>query len=69
VASGRVQDYCGVQRGNRLVFLHGFAKNEKDNISPKEQEALRKLGEHYISFTDAGMTKLVRDGLVTEGET
>ena len=51
------------------MFLHGFAKNEKDNISQKEQEALRKLGEHYMSFTDAGMTKLVRDGLITEVET
>ncbi len=56
------------QRSNRLAF-HGFAKNEKDNISPKEQEALRKLGEHYMSFTDTGMTKLVREGLVTEVET
>jgi hypothetical protein len=27
------------RQGDRLVFLHGFDKNEKDNISSREQEA------------------------------
>ncbi|MCS0462701.1 MULTISPECIES: type II toxin-antitoxin system RelE/ParE family toxin [Rhizobium] len=27
--------------GHRLIFVHGFAKNEADNITKKEKEALR----------------------------
>lgn len=30
------------RQGDRLIFVHGFAKNETDNITKKEKEALRK---------------------------
>jgi hypothetical protein len=36
------------RQGNRLVFLHGFAKNEKDNITKKEKLALQMLGDQYM---------------------
>jgi hypothetical protein len=47
------------QRGKRLFFLYGFAKNEKDNISTKEREALLALGEHYMGLSDDEVTRLV----------
>jgi hypothetical protein len=46
--------------------LHGFSKNEKDNISKKEKEALDKIGAVYIRYTDAELSKLVREGLIIE---
>jgi hypothetical protein len=54
------------RRGSRLVFLHGFGKSEKENISKKEKIALLRLGDHYMAFSDAEMTKLVREGLSIE---
>jgi hypothetical protein len=54
------------RQGDRLVFLHGFDKHEKDNISPKEKRALHKLGDHYMAFDDAGVSELVQDGSIFE---
>jgi hypothetical protein len=38
-------------RKDRWVFLYGFAKNERSNISGKEQEALRKLAGDLLTAT------------------
>jgi hypothetical protein len=52
------------RQGDRLVFLHGFDKHDKDNISPKEKKALHKLGDQYMSFRD--LSELVKDGSIIE---
>jgi hypothetical protein len=54
------------RQGDRLVFLHGFDKNDKDNISPREKQALHKLGDHYMTFSDAALSRTVRDGGIVE---
>ena len=38
-------------RKDRWVFLYGFAKNERSNISSKEQEALRKVAGDLLTAT------------------
>lgn len=64
--SGGYRTIIAHRQGDRLVFLHGFGKSEKDNISKKEKKALLKLGDHYMAFGDADMTKLVREELIIE---
>jgi hypothetical protein len=54
------------REGDRLVFLHGFDKHEKDNISSREKKALHKLGDDYMAFRDADLSRMVRDGLIIE---
>ena len=54
--------------GHRLVFLHGFAKNAKDNITKKEKEALHKLGDAYMGLPDAQLTRMAREGVILEIE-
>jgi hypothetical protein len=54
------------RQGGRLVFLHGFSKNEKANISSKEQAALRELGDYYMSLTDVALAKMVEDHSILE---
>jgi hypothetical protein len=54
------------RQGDRLVFLHGFDKNDKDNISPREKRALHKLGDYYMTFSDAALSRMVRDGAIIE---
>jgi hypothetical protein len=54
------------RQGDRLVFLFGFAKKERDNIAAKEQEALRKLGDVYMAYSDAELSKMVRDRKIFE---
>jgi hypothetical protein len=38
-------------RKDRWVFLYGFAKNERSNVSGKEQEALRKVAGDLLTAT------------------
>ncbi len=54
------------RQGDRLVFLHGFDKNDKDNISPGEKKALHKLGDYYMTFSDAALSRTVGDGGIIE---
>jgi hypothetical protein len=54
------------RKGDRLVFLHGFGKNEKDDISPKEEKALRKLGDEYMAYSNAELSNLVLERLIVE---
>jgi hypothetical protein len=54
------------RQGDRLVFLHGFDKHDKDNISPKEKKALQKLADYYMTFNGAGISELVKDGSIIE---
>lgn len=39
------------QRGDRWMFVFGFPKNERNNISTTELEALKKLAAHLLSLT------------------
>jgi hypothetical protein len=54
------------RQGDRLVFLHGFDKNDKDNISQREKKALHKLGDQYMEYRDADLSRMVRDRVIIE---
>jgi hypothetical protein len=54
------------RQGSRLIFLHGFAKNEKDNITRREHVALLALGDQYMGYSEATITDLVAKGLLVE---
>ena len=54
------------RQGNRLVFLHGFCKNEKDNITKKEKLGLKMIGDQYMKFSDAVLARQVSENLIVE---
>ncbi|WP_245312462.1 type II toxin-antitoxin system RelE/ParE family toxin [Rhizobium sp. R693] len=50
---GSYRTIVGHRQGDRLIFVHGFAKNgteniETENITKKEKEALRRLCDVYM---------------------
>ena len=49
-------------KGNRWVFVYGFAKNERSNIDKDEEEALKKLATHLLSLTEYAISKAQRTG-------
>lgn len=63
---GSVRTLIAYRDGQRLVFLFGFAKNERDNINPRELAALKRLAGHLISLTDAGIRRAIRAGELQE---
>jgi hypothetical protein len=54
------------RQDNRLFFLHGFAKNEKDNITKNEKKALQMLGEQYMNFVDTVLAQQITENLIVE---
>lgn len=53
--------YC-----DRLVMLYGFSKNEKDNITQPEKQALAELGRKYLDFSEQEITTAIKTGILFE---
>ncbi len=64
--SGGYRTIVAHRQGNRLFYLYGFDKGDKDNITKKEKDALHEFGDLYMSFSDSKIDKLVKDTLLTE---
>jgi len=52
--------------GTRAIFVHGFAKNEKDNIEKDELVALKKLARELLSYDDITLARVVASGVLLE---
>jgi hypothetical protein len=48
-------------RGTRAVFVYGFAKNEKDTLSPVEVQAYQKAAHIYLQLSEADIGKAVQE--------
>lgn len=48
--------------GGHSFFAHGFAKNEKANVTAKELKALKKLAEVLLGMSDGEIDKGVATG-------
>ena len=58
----------GYKRPNteRIVFLYAFAKNDKTNISAKEEAALSLAAQSFVATTDKQVQELLAAGLIWE---
>lgn len=58
----------GYKRPNteRIIFLYSFAKNDKTNISAKEEAALSLAAQSFVSTTDSHVQELVAAGSIWE---
>ncbi|WP_305765391.1 type II toxin-antitoxin system RelE/ParE family toxin [Ensifer sp. NM-2] len=56
----------GHRQGDRLIFVHGFAKNDTDNITKKEKEVLRKLCDVYMLADDKKLAEMIEKKLILE---
>ena len=52
--------------GGHSFFAHGFAKNEKANITPKELKALKKLATTFLSLDAEALEKASAAGEIAE---
>jgi hypothetical protein len=57
--------YKGPSSG-RIIFLYGFAKNERANISTKEEAVLSLAAKAFFSANDQQLEKLIVEGTVWE---
>ena len=54
------------RKGDRAVFLYGFAKNERDNIDPDELNYWRHIGQVWLGLDEAAMVAAESIGEVEE---
>jgi hypothetical protein len=50
------------RRGDRAVFMYGFAKSERDNIRPDEEKEFKEAARHVLGLTERQLAELVKQG-------
>lgn len=63
---GGYRTVIAYSEGMRAVFLYGFPKNVKANITDLELEELKKYAKLYLQFSDTEMSKALKEGAVEE---
>ena len=48
------------------LFLYGYSKKEKDNLTPKEEEQLRIFAKEFMKLTVAQRARLKEEGNLIE---
>jgi hypothetical protein len=48
-------------KGNRAVYLYGFAKSDKDNLSPVESREYQKAAQVYLHLSEADIGKALQE--------
>ena len=64
--SGGYRTMILFKAGTRAFFVHGFAKNEKDNIEHEDLIAFRKLAARMLSCNDTELTQAINKNILTE---
>jgi hypothetical protein len=64
--SGGFRTLIVFRAGARAFFVHGFAKNEKDNIGQDELSALKKLANALLAYDDKAIARVIASGTLAE---
>jgi len=67
--SGSGRTIICYKKGNRAIFIHGFAKNEKSNLSKKELNAFKEFSKILLGFSETEITLAIENGNFIEVNT
>ncbi len=56
------------RRESRAIFVHGFAKSDRDNIERDELKAFRRLADQMLALDDAAIAAAIGNGTIMEIE-
>ena len=63
---GGVRTLIATNKHNKWFFVYGFEKNERDNISDNELEALQKIAKDWLTRTPSQLEVALTKGLLQE---
>lgn len=64
--SGGYRILLSARIGGRYVFLHGFPKNDKSNITQDQKKALQFVGKVFLELSADALSKALRSGVLLE---
>ncbi len=64
--SGGYRTLIVFKKSDRAIFVYGFSKNEKDNISSREKEVYKLLARYYLDLTEVQILTLIENGELIE---
>ena len=64
--SGGFRTIILFQAGARAFFVHGFAKNDQDNIRDDELAAFKMLAAELLGYDDAALATAIEAGVFME---
>jgi hypothetical protein len=64
--SGSVRTLIATGKGERWIFMFGFEKNERENITQAELSAIQGLARDYLEFSEQILLAVVASGQLEE---
>lgn len=64
--SAGARTVVATRHGSHWFFVHGFDKNERENITKPELDAFRELAGKLLPMADRQIADLLTDGELTE---
>jgi hypothetical protein len=64
--SGGYRTLLSARIGSRYVFLHGFPKSDKVNITQDERKALQYAGKVFLKLSAENLVKALQAGVLLE---
>jgi hypothetical protein len=64
--SGSYRTIIAYSAGRRAVFLFGFAKNQRDNLTPVQLADLKMVGRDLLALTEHQINEAVAAGQLQE---
>lgn len=64
--SGGYRTLLSARVGHRYIFLHGFPKSDKANITRDEKKALQYAGKVFLELSGTALVKALQAGVLLE---
>ena len=64
--SGGYRTLLSARVGHRYIFLHGFPKSDKANITRDEKKALQYAGKVFLELSGTALVKALQAGILLE---
>ncbi|PKR60258.1 type II toxin-antitoxin system RelE/ParE family toxin [Thalassospira lohafexi] len=64
--SGGYRTLLSARVGHRYVFLHGFPKSDKANVTRDEKKALQYAGKVFLELSAKELVKALQAGVLLE---
>lgn len=63
---GSARTLIATNRTNRWVFIFGFEKNEKENLTLAERSYLQMLAQDLLEYADSDLDTAIIEGKIQE---